>query len=56
MEIVMFVLKDFMKDSTNVQKEVFNKLKMENKASNIYMVLDAELNAAAPAAEATPAE
>ena len=56
MEIVMFVLKDFMKDSTNVQKEVFNKLKMENKASNIYMVLDAELNAAAPAAEATPVE
>ncbi|MBR2981073.1 MAG: hypothetical protein IKC67_03020 [Odoribacter sp.] len=58
MEIVLFVMKDLMKDSVDVQREVFNKLNIPNKTSNIYMVLDAELNGTtAPAAtEATPAE
>lgn len=51
MEIVLFVLKDMLKDSVNVQKEVFNKLKIENKGSNIYMVLDADLNGATALSE-----
>ncbi len=57
MEVSLFVLKDFLKDSVHVQKEVFNNMKIENKGSNIYMVLDADLNGAtAPAATETPAE
>lgn len=58
MEVALFALKDLLKDSVHIQKEVFNKMNIANKGSNIYMVLDAELNGtAAPAAtEATPAE
>lgn len=44
MEISMFVLKDMLKDSLEVSKAVFNKLNIENKASNIYQVLDGQFN------------
>ena len=54
-DMMLFALKDYLKDSVDIQKEVFNSMKIVNKASNIYMVLDSELNSTVdvPVADST---
>lgn len=43
MELSLFILQDELKDSVNMQKRVFNNLKIENKESNIYKNLAEKL-------------
>lgn len=42
-EISLFLIKDELKDSLDVQREYFKKLTIENKESNIYQVLESRL-------------
>ena len=42
-EISLFLLKDQLVDSLDLQKKLFNKMAIENKESNIYKVLESKL-------------
>ena len=42
-EISLFLIKDQLVDSLDLQKKLFNKMTVENKESNIYKVLESKL-------------
>lgn len=42
-ELSLFLLKDELQDSLNAQKRLFKKIRVENKESNIYKVLESRL-------------
>ena len=41
--ISLFLIKDQLVDSLDLQKKLFNKMTVENKESNIYKVLESKL-------------
>ena len=42
-EISLFLIKDQLVDSLDLQKKLFHKMAVENKESNIYKVLESKL-------------
>lgn len=42
-ELSLFLIKDELQDSLALQKRLFKKMKVENKESNIYKVLESRL-------------